>query len=60
MWVAPRHALEEVQPGTPHVEDAKLAKLLQLAPTYIGLERVIRYCLIRFAERHKLIVDAPV
>ena len=57
-WIAPRESLEEVLIGLPRLEDAKIAKLLQSAPTYIGLERVIRYCLIRFAERHKLIVDA--
>jgi len=61
LWIAPRYdSLQEVQLGKPIVNDAELAKLLHLAPTYIGLERVIRYCLIRFAERHKLIVDAPV
>jgi hypothetical protein len=57
-WIAPRASLEEVGVGLPQLEDTKFAKLLQLAPTYIGLERVIRYCLIRFAERHKLIIDA--
>jgi Apea-like HEPN len=57
-WIAPRESLEEVRVGLPHLEDREYAKLLQLAPTYIGLERVIRYCLIRFAERYKLIVDA--
>jgi len=37
----------------------KLAELLEAAPTYVGLERVIRYCLFRFAERHQLFVDIP-
>jgi Apea-like HEPN len=58
-WITPRRNLEEVCYGRPLMEDEDLTELLQSAPTYIGLERVIRYCLIRFAERHRLIVDAP-
>jgi hypothetical protein len=34
----------------PVLNDKKLVKALQRAPTYTGLERVIRYCLLRFAE----------
>jgi len=48
-WIAPRsNCLEEIRHDIPE---------LKAAPTYVGLERVIRYCLIRFAERHKLIID---
>jgi Apea-like HEPN len=51
-WIAPRgDCSEEVRHGIPGVESA---------PTYVGLERVIRYCLVRFAERHQLIVDATI
>ena len=58
-WIAPRrNDLAEVRHGKPVINDAEFSKVLQLAPTYIGLERVIRYCLIRFAEQHKLIIDA--
>jgi hypothetical protein len=57
-WIAPwRDRLEEVCPGTPRIADEELAELIQAAPTYIGLERVIRYCLFRFAERHRLFID---
>jgi hypothetical protein len=59
-WIAPRRddGAEEVRHGRPQLANVEFAKLLQSAPTYIGLERMIRYCLIRFAERHNLIVDA--
>lgn len=54
-WVAPRgFPPQEVQSGRPVVDDNELSDLLQAAPTYVGLERVIRFCLIRFAETHGL------
>lgn len=40
----------EIQIGTPVVEDNELGKILAKAPTYIGLERVMRYCLLKFAK----------
>ncbi len=39
----------EVQFGKPDVNDKGLAKILEWAPTLVGLERVIRYSLIQFA-----------
>ena len=58
-WIAPdRNNFGEVLYDRPQVGDVEFAKLLQSAPTYVGLERAIRYCLIRFAERHKLIIEA--
>jgi hypothetical protein len=59
-WLAPRRdGLEEVRYGRPILEDEALADLLQDAPTYVGLERIIRYWLIRFAERHEFFIDVP-
>ena len=43
---------EEVQTGLPVDQDADLAKALARAPTLVGLERVIRFCLLRFAEQN--------
>jgi hypothetical protein len=59
-WIAPRRSdeTEEVRYGRPPLDDVDFAKTLQWAPTYVGLERVIRYCLLKFAERHKLFVEA--
>ncbi len=49
-WVS--HWIHEVQVGRPRVPDRKLAGILAKAPTFTGLERVIRYCLLRFAGAH--------
>ena len=59
-WIAPQsgNVSEEVRYGMPSLEDSDFAKTLQWAPTYVGLERVIRYCLLKFAEKHKLFVEA--
>lgn len=50
-WVAPRSDGAEIQHGQPIIEDDKeLAKILYRAPTFVGLERVLRYALIGFAK----------
>jgi hypothetical protein len=43
---------EEVQNDQPVLQDTDLAKVVALAPTLVGLERVIRFCLLRFAEQN--------
>lgn len=52
-WINPAHLqwLNEVQLGRPVVDDPDLAKALASAPTFIGLERIMRYCLLQFARR---------
>jgi len=40
----------EIQIGKPVVEDKEQSRILAKAPTYIGLERIMRYCLLRFAK----------
>lgn len=47
----------EVQIGRPVVEDKELGKILALAPTFTGLERVIRYCILRFAQMHEAYIE---
>lgn len=37
--------------------DKSLAKALSLAPTYFGLERIMRYCLIRFLHLNGVHID---
>ena len=39
---------DEVQSGKPMHPDKDFAKALAYAPTYIGLERILRYCLLRY------------
>lgn len=51
-WIYPRGSgIEEIQSGRPVVKDKDFAKTLATAPTYSGLERVVRYGLLRFSER---------
>ena len=47
----------EVQVGVPVVGDKTFEKILAQAPTYFGLERVIRYCLLRFIHTHGVPID---
>lgn len=48
-WIRPESRfLADVQIGRPVVDDKEYAKILEKAPTLIGLERVIRYCLLKF------------
>jgi hypothetical protein len=50
-WIATRNDGAEVQHGEPVIEDDKeLARILYRAPTFVGLERVLRYALIGFAR----------
>ncbi len=37
--------------GKPVVDDKNFAKVLERAPTLVGIERVVRFCLLRLAER---------
>lgn len=55
-WVSLRFGgmNNELHVGTPSVSDVELGKIIAKAPTYIGLERVMRYCLFRFAEKNGL------
>jgi hypothetical protein len=51
-WVEPRGAQKaDIQLGRPIVPDEAFGKILAIAPTFIGLERVVRYALLRFAAR---------
>lgn len=42
----------EVQIGKPVLNDKKYANIISKAPTYVGLERIVRYCLIKFAQQN--------
>lgn len=47
----------EVQVGIPVVDNKDFEKVLSKAPTYFGLERIIRYCLLRFIHTHSVLID---
>lgn len=50
-WIEPQFENEERQTGKPIVEDKAMAKVLEHAPTFIGLERVTRFVMLKFAEQ---------
>lgn len=58
-WTQP-HAgiLNEVQFGNPIVENKEFAKAIAQAPTFFGMERIIRYCLARFLHLNGVPIDA--
>lgn len=49
-WIRTGRNNAERQVGRPVVNDPEMAEILALAPTFQGLERVMRYALLRFAE----------
>ena len=55
-WVHPYNTCEDTQTGTPVVDDdirqivPGYAEIVKDAPTFIGLERTIRYCLLKLLE----------
>ena len=51
------HLRLETMLGTPVVNDKKYEKLLEKIPTFIGLERIIRMCLLSFMHRHLCRID---
>ena len=44
------------QVGQPVVEDKRLGKVLAVAPTFVGLERLVRYCILRLMASRGLLV----
>ncbi|WPN22277.1 HEPN domain-containing protein [Pseudomonas marginalis] len=53
-WVRTSSQGEDVQFGRPCVHDKSYARVLEMAPTFHGLERLIRYCLLRLIEQKGL------
>ena len=49
--------LNETQIGIRHFESNTMEEAVLLAPTYLGMERIIRYCLVRFAHLHGITID---
>jgi hypothetical protein len=59
-WISPRsNAMKsELQMGLPMVKPKDYQRILKRAPTFIGLERVIRYALLRFAQSSGAYIDS--
>lgn len=47
-WINPSYGNSDLQQGQPVVNDKEFSKILGNAPTFLGLERFIRYCLLNF------------
>lgn len=58
-WTHPHgNLLTEIQLGQQVIEGkTKLAKTIAMAPTYHGLERIMRYCLLRFIHLNGVSID---
>jgi hypothetical protein len=57
-WVKPLpHYANEIQMGEPVMSDTSLKKLLVKAPSLLGLERIIRYSLLKVAREAGAILD---
>jgi len=46
---------EEVQHATPVISDPEMKKAIMRSPTFIGMERIIRFSLLRFLEKTNVI-----
>lgn len=57
-WVMPPSAQnEEILLGSPVVDDTKFKNLLVKTPMFSGLERIMRFCLLRFVHLHASPID---
>ncbi len=56
-WVSYTSTNAEIQTGTPVVKDREFKNILAKAPTFIGLERIMRFCLLRFLQLQGIPVD---
>lgn len=57
-WMQPRGpTMDEVQVWQPSVGDKALAKALFLAPTFLGMERIVRFALLRMIHLEAISLD---
>ncbi|HEY7327884.1 MAG TPA: hypothetical protein VH592_09605 [Gemmataceae bacterium] len=53
-----RPYLNETQVGMHTFDSKKMRDAVFLAPTYVGMERIMRYCLVRFTHLHGITIDS--
>ena len=58
-WIEPSRDHNDLQLGRPKVSDSDFAKVLEKAPKFAGLERLIRYCILKFMSSRELLVPSP-
>lgn len=57
-WTTLRLGLNnEISLGRPVIEDKELEKILVKSPTFIGMERIMRFCLLRFMHLNGIFID---
>jgi hypothetical protein len=56
-WICPGSHFREGQLGLPVTRDREFGKILAKAPTYLSLERISRYALLRFAQSNGAYVE---
>lgn len=49
--------LNETQIGLRHFDSDSMETAVLLSPTYLGMERIMRYCLVRFTHLHGIAID---
>ena len=54
-WVGTSRDLSDLQFGKPIVSDSEFAKILEKAPKFVGLERLMRYCILKFMSSRGLL-----
>ncbi|WP_041739921.1 HEPN domain-containing protein [Calothrix sp. PCC 6303] len=58
-WLVPHRAfMNEIRLGIPVVDDKELRKILSRVPTYIGLERAVRFALLRLLHINSVYIHA--
>ena len=57
-WVEPVLGIRggDLQIGVPVVKDRELGRILAVAPTFLGLERLVRYCVLTYMASHGVLV----
>lgn len=60
-WIEPATSalVSERMIGEPVLQDSELKRILIAAPSYVGLERVMRYCLLRYAQKNGVFSYEP-
>lgn len=57
-WFLPqKQYMNEIQFAKPLVKSKELSKLLEALPTFIALERIMRFCLLRFIHKNGIFID---
>ena len=54
-WVGTSRDHSDLQFGKPVVSDSEFTKILKKAPKFVGLERLMRYCILKFMSSHGLL-----